>query len=143
MRFLTFWQQWIDLHCLTPWPGFKQLKERLFALKTETILSCENDLKQVQAYRGCFTILQITQAPPEGSAVLPVKEVMGLPVAETLSGSGQCTKWSTCRRSCIVGLCFISFICVRTISKESVLYLAQARTRSGWYVTHLHPPVNC
>ena len=34
------------------------------------------------------------------------------------SCSGQRTKWSTCISSCIIGLCFISFICVGTISEE-------------------------
>ena len=47
--------------CLEKWPGLRQLRQRLFDLRVETILSHGMALKVEPKYSGCFSDFQIVQ----------------------------------------------------------------------------------
>ena len=55
---LSFWPQG---HCLTKYPGFRQLMQCLWALRMAIICPCGNDLNFLQVYKGCLPGLQATQ----------------------------------------------------------------------------------
>ena len=74
MRLLAFPTMMSRFAIFDECPGRRQFMQRLFVFSVDTILSCDNDLKREQAYKGCFSVLQRTQL----AVTLAAKDATGL-----------------------------------------------------------------